>query len=274
VIAIVIFAGILAIAAIGLVIKCCFCSQPNKPMKLTKDDITGPNNRLQNNFKNYAMDSKGVSAKDCTADSPDIIKSQMYGQYNFSASVPGAQVPAGYDQSSSNSHNGGSVNSQDSLWNVKHPMPTVDPGMTGFVTASGYYPDAAGGMPNPGYPYNGSIAQQGYPGQYGDQVDGGYPGQYDAQTGFNTGFNGQPQPQQYNGGNQQQQYNYEEYAHYPHPEEYMNERNRGYLTNNGDQYSMPNKQRNRLESDYSAYGDISGSGLGHDPSYTGHDISA
>ena len=29
----------------------------------------------------------------------------------------------------------------------------------------------------------------------------------------------------------------------------MNERNRGYLTNNGDQYSMPNKQRNRLESD-------------------------
>ena len=97
-------------------------------------------------------------------------------------------------------------------------MPTVDPGMTGFVTASGYYPDAAGGMPNPGYPYNSSIAQQGYPGQYGDQVDGGYPGQYDAQTGFNTGFNGQPQPQQYNGGNQQQQYNYEEYAHYPHPE--------------------------------------------------------
>ena len=60
VIAIVIFAGILAIAAIGLVIKCCFCSQPNKPMKLTKDDITGPNNRLQNNFKNYAMDSKGM----------------------------------------------------------------------------------------------------------------------------------------------------------------------------------------------------------------------
>ena len=111
VIAIVIFAGILAIAAIGLVIKCCFCSTPNKPMKLSKEDITGPNNRLQNNFKNYAMDSKGVSAKD-TADSPDLIKSQMYGQYNFSNNVPGAQVPAGYDQSSSNSHNGGSVNSQ------------------------------------------------------------------------------------------------------------------------------------------------------------------
>ena len=67
---------------------------------------------LKNVHSIYSKFILGVSAKDCTADSPDIIKSQMYGQYNFSASVPGAQVPAGYDQSSSNSHNGGSVNSQ------------------------------------------------------------------------------------------------------------------------------------------------------------------
>ena len=69
---------------------------------------------------------------------------------------------------------------QDSLWNVKHPMP-VDPGMNGFVTASGYYPDT----------------QPGYPG-----------GQY--------GYQQQQQQQQYQ--QQPQQYNYEEYTHYPHPE--------------------------------------------------------
>ena len=109
VIAIAIFAVLLAIAAIGLVIKCCFCSTP-KPKKLTKEDIAGPN-RLQNNHNTYNYDNKGVSAKD-TADSPDVIKSQMYG-YNYAPSVATAQTPAvGYDQSSSTSNNGGSVNSQ------------------------------------------------------------------------------------------------------------------------------------------------------------------
>ena len=110
VIAIVIFAVLLAIAAIGLVVKCCFFSTPT-PKKLTKDDIAGPN-RLQNNHNayNYGMDNKGVSAKDA-ADSPDIIKSQMYG-YNYGSSVPAAQVPATGYESTSNSNNGGSVNSQ------------------------------------------------------------------------------------------------------------------------------------------------------------------
>ena len=32
-------------------------------------------------------------------------------------------------------------------------------------------------------------------------------------------------------------------------QEYINERNRAYLSQNGDQYAMPNKSRNRLESD-------------------------
>ena len=80
--------------------------------KLTKEDIAGPN-RVQTNHStfNYGLDNKGVdTAKD--ADSPDLIKSQMYG-YNYGASVPAAQVPNTYDQAStSNSNNGGSVNSQ------------------------------------------------------------------------------------------------------------------------------------------------------------------
>ena len=111
VIAIGIVVAIIAIAALVIGIKCCFCNKP-KPKKLTKEDIAGP--RVQKNHAafNYGLDNKGVdTAKD--TDSPDIIKSQMYG-YNY-PSVPGAQVPQPnvYDQqSSSNSNNGGSVNSQ------------------------------------------------------------------------------------------------------------------------------------------------------------------
>ena len=84
-----------------------------KAKKLTKDDIAGPNRVATNHTTfNYGLDNKGVdTAKD--ADSPDLIKSQMYG-YNYHSSAPGAQVGAGpYDQqSTSNSGNGGSVNSQ------------------------------------------------------------------------------------------------------------------------------------------------------------------
>ena len=47
---------------------------------------------------------------------------------------------------------------------------------------------------------------------------------------------------------QQQQYNYEDYTHYPNPEDYLNERSRAYFPN-GDHYAMPSKQRSRLDSD-------------------------
>jgi len=240
VIAIVIFAVILALAAIALVVKCCFCSNP-KPKKLTKDDIAGPN-RLNGaqQYNNYGLDSKGTNAKD-VADSPDIIKSQMYG-YNYQPAAPGAQVaPHGYD-STSNSNNGGSVNSQDSLWNVKHPvtgMP-MDPAVNGYIGA-GYFADQHPSQQQ----YN--IQQYNNAQQYGQQ-------QYNGAQ-YNT--------PQYN------QYNYEEYTHYPHPEEYL--ASKGYVATNGDQYAAPNKHhRNRLDSDYSPYGDVSGL---PDP-YTGHDISA
>ena len=116
VIAIVIVVVIIAIAGLVFVVKCCFCNKPNKPKKLTKEDIAGPN-RVQTNHNNfqYGLDNKGVdTAKD--ADSPDLIKSQMYG-YNYHPSVPAAQVPNTYD-STSNSNNGGSVNSQVSLITV------------------------------------------------------------------------------------------------------------------------------------------------------------
>jgi len=249
VIAIVIFAVLLAIAAIGLVVKCCFFSQPT-PKKLTKDDIAGPN-RLANNAYNYGMDNKGVSAKD-TADSPDIIKSQMYG-YNYGSSVPAAQVPATGYESTSNSNNGGSVNSQDSLWNVKHGIP-ADPAVNGYIGA-GYY--GAGDPAQYAAQYNQQAQQYSQYGQPQPQQPYGQPQ-----------YNGQQQQQQ--APPQQQQYNYEEYTHYPNPEDYLSERSRAYFPN-GDHYAMPGKQqiRNRLDSDYSPYGDVSGL---PDP-YTGHDIS-
>ena len=113
VIAICIIAGLIALAAFVVFIKCCVCKEQPKAKKLTKDDIAGPNRVATNHTTfNYGLDNKGVdTAKD--ADSPDLIKSQMYG-YNYHSSAPGAQVGAGpYDQqSTSNSGNGGSVNSQ------------------------------------------------------------------------------------------------------------------------------------------------------------------
>jgi tRNA isopentenyl-2-thiomethyl-A-37 hydroxylase MiaE len=69
--------------------------------------------------------------------------------------------------------------------------------------------------------------------------------------GYSSGYYGESQHHQQYAMQQQQQYNYEEYAHYPHPEEYMNERNRAYFHHNGEQYAMPTKQQQRhpLDSD-------------------------
>ena len=141
VIAIAVFASLLALATLALAVKCCCCNNNNnstgggrgkKAKKISKEDITAPKGGLHHNSGSNGgysgsvglntiggygvggMDNKGVSAKDLVADSPDIIKSQMYG-YNYGAAMPAAQVAApatAYDQSSSNSNNGGSVNSQ------------------------------------------------------------------------------------------------------------------------------------------------------------------
>ena len=78
-----------------------------------------------------------------------------------------------------------------------------------------------------------------------------------------AGYYGDPQHQQMHQQHHQQQQQYqqqqqqtynpqqqmEDYTHYPHPEEYMSERNRAAYFANGDQYAMPSKPRQRLESD-------------------------
>ena len=137
-------------------------------------------------------------------------------------------------------------------------------------------------------------------------IAAGYYGDPQHQQMHQQQHHQQQQQQQYQ-QQQQQPYNpqqqMEDYTHYPHPEEYMSERNRAAYFANGDQYAMPSKPRQRLESDCklfyisfllfwipkiltkfpslhsnshssllftdSPYGDVSGL---PDP-YTGHDIS-
>ena len=257
VIAICIIAGIIALAAFVIFIKCCVCKEQPKAKKLTKDDIAGP--ATNHTTFNYGMDNKGVdTAKD--ADSPDIIKSQMYG-YNYHPSVPGAQVANPYDQqSSSNSNNGGSVNSQVNInTNLMNPISKLFYLPPSTAHYPSWYLDRAqycyqivisdlvtnfvrvqDSLWNVKHPNGEVIGANGYitAGYYGEPAQ--YPGQYQ---------HGQPQ-QPHPGHPQQQQLQYDDYTHYPHPDEYLNERNRAYFNaHNGDRYAVPAKPRHRLESD-------------------------
>merc|ERR1711971_1154043 len=139
------------------------------------------------------IDNKGVDTS--LKDSDDNLKAHLYGNGSTSVHHVGGHH-GGYGgvhhvhdapHSNSNSANGGSVNSQDSLWNVKGApaMQSQDPAMMHMMNA--YQ------MQTQGYNVYDAIAMQ----QQQQQ---------------------QPQPQQL------QQYP-EDYTHYPHPEEYLNERN-------------------------------------------------
>merc|ERR1719340_40703 len=151
-----------------------------------------------------------------------MIKSNFGGH---GAMVPGSYgvaptAPEHQSASNSNSANGGSVNSQDSLWNVKGApaMQSQDPAMMHMMNA--YQ------MQSQGYPVYDAMAMQQHPGQ-------------------------QQQQQQQLQQQQLQQYP-EDYTHYPHPEEYLNERNQQFL-NGGEFYRhIPRPDGN---SDYSPYGE-------------------
>ena len=137
-------------------------------------------------YHHQGIENKGV---DTLKDADEMIKNTF-----------GANPYEQQSASNSNSANGGSVNSQDSLWNVKgaphHPQ--VDPMM----------------IPNS------------YPGGYNV---------YDAMAMQQAQQQQQYQQQQQQLLQQQQQQYPEDYAHYPHPEEYLNERNQQFL-NGGEFY--------------------------------------
>lgn len=74
-------------------------------------------------------------------------------------------------------------------------------------------------------------------------------------AGYYADAHQQQQQQQYHQQQYQPQYQHhnDDYTHYPHPEEYMSERNRAAYFANGDQYAMPSKPRQRLDSDCKYY---------------------
>ena len=140
------------------------------------------------------IENKGV---DTLKDADEMIKN------NFGTNGYDLNPTATASASNSNSANGGSVNSQDSLWNVKGaPVPqNVAPGMQSQDPMMHHHMMNAYQMQTQGYSVYDAMAMQ----QHQQQA--------------------QQQQQQ-----QQLQQGYpEDYTHYPHPEEYLNERNQQFL---------------------------------------------
>ena len=195
VIAVVIVTVLAGLVAIILMLKCCCC----KSRTTTKKDMTKDRPTIIHSTQppfGHGIENKGV---DTLKDADEILKNNLYQN--------------GYEQqstSNTNSANGGSVNSQDSLWNVK-----------------GTDNNAA------------LLAMQ------QQQMQHGYPGQQGYQAYDQMAM--QYQQQQHHQGIPQQQGYPDEYAHYPYPDEYLNERNQQFLANNViDAYGRP---RQRMESD-------------------------
>ena len=184
---------VVVIMILILLIKCCCCNGAKK----TKSNKTRPDiihsTQPPPYPSTYGIENKGV---DTVKDTDETIKNNLYQaqkNYDFNSSHPYPEQ----SNSNSNSANGGSVNSQDSLWNVK--------GHHGVIDA--HYPGGYGANPN----------------EY----------QYDQMQQQQLLFEQQQQQQHQQQGYMVQQ---EDYAHYPYPDEYLNERNQQYLMN--EQYLM------------------------------------
>lgn len=189
VIAVVVVIVIAGLFAVIVIIKCCCCRTVKKKKDKERPSIVHPQYG-----NSHGIENKGV---DTLKDADEILKNTLY-----STSNPNPQ-PSGYDHhpnSNSNSANGGSVNSQDSLWNVKSPNNAE---LFGYQqTPQGYIHPAA---------YDQMMLQQ------HSHQPAGYP---------------------------------DDYTHYPHPEEYLNERNQQYLTS--DPY-RPSRQRIDSDCKYSFF---------------------
>ena len=182
VIGVVIFIVISGLIAVIIIVKCCCCRTALKKKEKERPSISHPQ------YGNgHGIENKGV---DTLKDADEILKNNLY---SASTTNPQGTTTGGYEQhtnSNSNSANGGSVNSQDSLWNVKSPA---------GVDMYGY--------PHPVQSYHHASAYDQMILQQHSHQPAGYP---------------------------------DDYTHYPHPEEYLNERNQQYITS--DPY-RPTRQR-------------------------------
>ena len=212
---------LLTLIALLVIIRCCCCS--NNKAKVIKDTETNGNGRptivhgtqpppYTSTFG--GIENKGVDTVKDVSD--DNIKTNLYapGQNGYSYHNGTTQTGSYPEQSNSNSNsaNGGSVNSQDSLWNVKNSNGETYPVPSG----SGYGHPAMNGY----MPYDAMALQQ--------QMQPTSA----ATTATTGGFGGS-----------------DDYTHYPYPDEYLNDRNRQYLAGNGDPYTSVNKPRQGINGD-------------------------
>ncbi len=207
-IALLIFVLVIVIMAAIFLVKCCCCrnngkSSSNKAKKKKggRPDIVHPNLNISYGIENKGVDT-AAAVKD--VDQVDAAKANNVYEYNPNTGYPAGGGSNNDHQSNSNSNsaNGGSVNSQDSLWNVKN-----NGAAAAAMAAAMHDPNmsAAGGMPG----LNG----------YQPQDYGNYDPQQQQQQ--MAAYHQQQL--------QQQQQHQDDYAHYPYPDEYLNERNQQYL---------------------------------------------
>ena len=205
---------LLSLVALLIIIKCCCCKKTTKTMKNVDETASSRQASLVSKpppYTTYGIENKGVETVKDSSD--DNLKANLYSQNGFNSYGGSVSYPDGAN-SNSNSANGGSVNSQDSLWNVKNNgNADVYTQQQQMLTANGYLP-----------PNGANITANGHHHHYEQQY---------MPNGLTTG---------------------DEYTHYPYPDEYLNDRNRQYLANTSDAYAQVNKQRQqRLDSDCKSF---------------------
>ncbi len=171
---------------------------------------TQPPPSYNSNFggvENKAADGLS-SVKDVSDENLKAALFQNNGYHVGGVSGGGVGGPGDHQSNSNtNSANGGSVNSQDSLWNVKNGSP----GVTATTILSND-------------PFTQQQQQQQQP-------------QHHYQNGYipfdTVAIQQQQQFQQQQQQQQQQQPSFEDYTHYPYPDEYLTENSRQYLTMGG-----------------------------------------
>ena len=204
-----------ALMAVLIVLRCC-CCRNTKTLK--NDDLNSNRPSIIHGTQPppYSSSTNGIENKGVDTsfkDSDDSLKAHLYG-----GSVVPPFTTSEQPHSNSNSANGGSVNSQDSLWNVKS---------------------------------NGDI----YHVQQLSQQQPQHQHHHQQQPYVTTTQHQQQQPFMYDPsmivggsvGNGRVFTGNEDYTHYPYPDEYLNERNRQYLATNGDPYAAVNKARQPTE---------------------------
>ena len=201
VIGVIVVIVLLSLMALLIILKC-FCCQKTKTLK--NDDLNSNRPSIIHGTQPppyNGIDNKGVDTT--LKDSEDNLKAVLYTANGYGVEPP---------HSNSNSANGGSVNSQDSLWNVKSNGATTDIYhlQSSAMPQQQQHPSVSGSLPSNGYIYDPHMGQHLMPG--------------------NRGFSGS-----------------EDYTHYPYPDEYLNERNRQYFADPATAYTVNQGQPKHSE---------------------------